>query len=304
MRREMGASRIVRRLVLSLILLLAVGGAGRADPDAGMEPDCTVHLLDDTVVQVRVAGISEGILHRHGDAPIPLEAVWTMEPVGRAPGKGKALPAIRLRDGSVLHGSLEAWTPEEATLRIRGRTYRIPSSELLVWIHPEAPRTEPGSPATGIPPHAPARGEDLLHAHHEGRDMQVAGLLQAYADGAWTIRHGGEDRTLRAERLRRIDFAQAARPALSPPQAALSLTDASLLHGDLLDLKDGRLRIRSPSLGEMTVPWRDVMTVHFLTDRILFLDTLEPIEVVEETITAPPLPFRRNVSLLDRKSVV
>lgn len=310
------AGSIRNRYALVLLMLIGSGGAtlrageppaadssrvadGSPQATAAKGVPVTIRLLDDTLLSARLSTIAGNHLHVHDAPPIPLASVWSLETTHPASAPAAPVSTIALRDGSHLRAELLSWTPKDAEIRFRGASISVPSAQLQAWLHPSVTDAGRGADPEGETStrDGGAGGEDRIHAELDGRSLRLGGLLQAYGDGAWTLLHGGAERTLRGERIRRIAFAQTARIDPVRPQAALSLTDGSRLHGTVEGMEAERLTFHSEALGRVVVPWDEVRGIHWFSDHVLFLDAIDPIDVKEESLAAPALPFRRNASV-------
>lgn len=266
--------------------------------DAGGVP-VTIRLLDDEQRSATIFRMEDATLHLHDAPPLPVSMVLSLERASLESGDAEPSAMIHLRDGSRLVAELLSWTPEEATFTFRGASVSVPSPHLQAWVHPLAADAGARAGQGGEMDVRPdgAGTEDRIHAELDGRAIQLGGLLNRYGDGAWTLQHGGAERTLRGERVRRIDFAQTARVDEPRPEAALLLIDGTRLHGALQGASAAVISFQSPALGDMEIPWDTVRRVEWFSDRVLYLDTLDPVEVREASLAAPPLPFRRNTSV-------
>ncbi len=144
-------------------------------------------------------------------------------------------------------------------------------------------------------------GEDVLISRDLDEVNAARGRVERVDDAGGRFVFGDRSRNFRFEKLFGIVFAAGATEPGRPPVRAL-LTDGSTVPGRLVASGGDRLRLATPWGADLDLPLGTVAQLTFLSDRVVYLSDLKPVEqsvegllhrpwsiVVDHNVTGGPL---------------
>ena len=191
-----------------------------------------------------------------------------------------------------LHGEVIDVNPESLTLRTDWKAeVQIPLLRVGgVWFGRPGSRAEFDkqleSPAT----------EDVVFLVAADQSVaQVSGSVQRLAEGKLSMRYGGDDRSVKEERVLGIVFA--AHPKIAPvttPYQVFTMSSSDSIAGQLVGLGATELEIETLWQSRVKVPATFVADIRFRNGKLAFLPDLEPISVEEVAYFDRVMHWRRD----------
>ena len=264
-----------------------------------LEADQVITLEGDLVEgQVQQITVEDG-LHLEGQDPWPLEKLRVIVPSSQAEDIMPAAYTVWLTNGSRLTTNV---------LKLADETYQIDNPVLgklevpidLVW----AVRLGQANPdsrfARAVRSYVELE-EDTIYVTGTGTtEMQeVNGLIDELDEQGLTFDQDGELKVLPAAQVHGVLLAS---PPFEPDIDAwitsrLTLSDGSLISGNLAALTDGQLDMQLGEGMKIDLAWNQVRRLTIESDLLHYLSDLEPTQAETEAIYALPRTWKRDLNV-------
>jgi NPCBM/NEW2 domain len=142
----------------------------------------------------------------------------------------------------------------------------------------------------------PSAGNDRLLASGGTGDVVVAGLLEGLADGKFSVQFEGQTRTISADRVAAFLPARLAELADGESNATVVFVDGGSWTCKLVRLQNGQLDIEVAGR-VISLRDSDVAAIRVLSDRMLRLTDLVPLEYEQQTLFTAGRDWQRNRSV-------
>ena len=276
------------QLLLVMAVLPIVGSTGAACQVG----EVTLEMINGKTVQGTLEAIDEtGLLTGKG---LPAEcninqvaSIRTRMPENSTPASGIQ---IRLAAGGLMNAERVTIGDDEIRFQLAEGVKSIPLDivEAVVWQPTDKTDSQVQSRSSEM---------DTVVVATDSGERLVQGVLEG-VDGAHVkIQYRGESRKIAKTKVRALILADL---QLAPPEgvmATVKTTQGWSIVGAIKNLDQGYLHLAPLTGSQISVPWRDVVSIAVKSDRVVYLSDLQPVDVQQRPEFTVPRPWKRNRSI-------
>lgn len=136
---------------------------------------------------------------------------------------------------------------------------------------------------------------DTVIVDTPGGEKVVAGIFEGLGQGKLGLNFNGKSRKIGMEKINAVSLADLGLNTVTG--TLVELADGSVLKGRIQKLDKGMLTFALTSNHSLKIPWASVNRLEVQSDNLVYLSTLEPLAVEQNSIFAPLRGWQRDRSV-------
>ena len=144
---------------------------------------------------------------------------------------------------------------------------------------------------------APSKENDTVVVDVNGQLRTVEGLFESLNGAQLGINYQDESRTIGVEKIAALIMADLGFEPLRGTIATLTMSDGSVVNGQLDSLKNDELKLRLSNTATLTLPTTKLVSISIRSDRVQYLSALEPATVRESSDFVLARRWKKNQSV-------
>ncbi len=137
--------------------------------------------------------------------------------------------------------------------------------------------------------------EDTVIVNTPEGEKAVAGIFEGLSQGKLGLNFNGKSRKIGIEKVNALSLANLGIKSLTGTE--VQLTDGSVLNGKIVRVVNGMLALAITANHTIEIPWSAVVRLERQSDHLVYLSSLEPVAVEQQTIFTPQRPWQRDRSI-------